>query len=251
MSHHSDTTAHNSAEPMSRRSSYQGDSTSPVNTIRPRLSSSQSHEQKPIAQFCLSEDVAAATFTYASKIVLASVASKHVRAYDLRAPAASASTPVVTMNARATTSLVADPFDTHRFLSVADDGIVRIWDLRHHNDPILAFSSEDGIARYVKERAGLGRMGSKLSLVPSASSSSSLSGAVTSAQFSTSRRGHVATLDSEDNCLSAWNIFDSLDDDATAGQRARQVRHTVNDDYPSRPTLYYEQRSELCATKHS
>lgn len=184
-----------------------------------------------------------------SKILVAAMAVKWLRAYDLRVPASASNNPTVVMSARGIISLVPDPFDNHRFASVGDDGMVRIWDLRQASEPFLTFSSEDGIAKHSKDRAGLGRTTSKISLATTGAGSA-VTGDVTTVLYSTTRRGHIATLDRDSNYLSAWNIFE------VGGKPERELftpttphdgtgdEDSDNDSNAPVPTLYYERRSQ-------
>lgn len=210
---------------------------------------------KPIAQFGLSEQVSAATFLHSPRTLIAAMALKWIRCYDLRANPASNSNATAIMASRSVSSLVADPFDSHRFSSVGEDGIVRIWDLRHSNEPILTFSSEDGIAKSNDRKTQLARQASKLSLTPSNSTVTGGNGAATiSMAFSPTRRGHLATLDRDTNHLSAWNIFEvesnstiangkGKDDQGISDGAGLMLRSASQEETAPLPTLYYERRS--------
>lgn len=219
---------------------------------------SPASDLKPIAQFGLSEQVSAATFLHSPRTLVAAMALKWIRCYDLRASPASNSSATAVMTARNISSLVADPFDAHRFASVSEDGIVRMWDLRHNSEPILTFSSEDGVAKGTDKRS-LARQASKLSLTPSTSTITGGAGPTTiSVAFSPTRRGHIATLDRDANYLSAWNIFEvganskqqrsipALVEQASQTESAQMAGASSQEDgSASFPTLYYERRSEL------
>lgn len=234
--------------------------------------SSNTSDIKPIAQFGLSEQVSAATFLHSPRTLVAAMALKWIRCYDLRANPSSNSTATSIMSSRNVSSLVADPFDSHRFASVGEDGIVRMWDLRHNTEPILTFSSEDGIAksdRHKKDSSGnsnannsassLARQASKLSLTPSSSTvtgGTTGTGATAQVAFSTTRRGHLATLDKDANHLSAWNMFEVESNTRNLTSKAKMsdqnmpdgaglmLRSTSQDENAPLPTLYYERRSE-------
>lgn len=212
---------------------------------------------KPIAQFGLSEQVSAATFLHSPRTLVAAMALKWIRCYDLRANPSSNTTATAIMASRNVSSLVADPFDAHRFSSVGEDGIVRIWDLRHSTEPILTFSSEDGIDR-LNDKKTLARQASKLSLTPSNSTVTGGNGAATlSMAFSPTRRGHLATLDRDTNHLSAWNIFEvesnskvsssaksKMEENGISSGAGLMLRSASQEESAPLPTLYYERRSE-------
>ena len=261
-------------------------------------------EPRPIAQFGLSETVSAATFLHhAPRTLVAAMATKWIRCYDLRQPSGSSITGSQSQGNRDATavlagrnviSLHADPFDSHRFASAAEDGLVRLWDLRFtNNEPLLTFCSDDGIVKpYTAPAAengrrggdgrsergstgGIGRTGSKMSLpaVRAAADiaaghaqggSSATTGSTVSMAFSTTRRGLLATLDSDSNHLSAWNIFEvgsgyvSIDRSQArrySSSRGPSQAHTPNaggalmlrshsqDAESPIPTLYYERKS--------
>lgn len=232
--------------------------------------SSNTTDMKPIAQFGLSEQVSAATFLHSPRTLVAAMALKWIRCYDLRANPASNSTATSIMASRNVSSLVADPFDSHRFASVGEDGIVRMWDLRHNSEPILTFSSEDGIAKPSindKNRSNsnnnnsassLARQASKLSLTPSSSTitGGTSTGATAQMAFSTTRRGHLATLDKDANHLSAWNIFEVESDSRHITSKGKKDEHGLSsgaglmlrsasqEENAPLPTLYYERRSK-------
>lgn len=233
---------------------------------------------RPIAQYGLSEQVTAATFLHSSKLLVAAMAGKWIRCYDIRAPSSNTTPTAATasantnasavMNGRNVTSLIADPFDSHRFSSISDDGLVRLWDLRHNQEPLLTFSSEDGIHKAsfssINSEASsngsrkLPRNASKISLTTSNlsaaanASPANATGSVVSMAFSTTRRGHLATLDRDSNYLSAWNIFEFGEKNdglpMTPGTSLMLNAPSQDDSKQAPiPTLYYERRSE-CAT---
>ena len=212
---------------------------------RSQANSALSNDSKPIAQFGLSEQVSAAIFLHSSKMLVAAMALKWIRCYDLRMPSGSNTTAAAVMNGRNISCLTADPFDAHCFSSVGEDGFVRMWDLRHPSEPILTFSYEDGIAKSVDNR--LARAASKISLTPSISSGPS-SGSIVSMVYSTKRRGYLATLDRDANYLSAWNIFEVGDSSQnlaspTPGTALMLHNASPQEEQPALPTLYYERRS--------
>ena len=202
-------------------------------------------EPRPIAQFGLSEQVSAATWLHHTpRTLVAAMALKWIRVYDLRSPsssssAAAANNAVTVLNGRNVTALHADPYDAHRFASLsADEGVVRLWDLRHASEPLLTFSSEDGVhspalLQQQQEPSSKATKPSKTSRIsfaagPSSASLSSIAtaatlqaqsssnnnnvggtgGSVVSMAFSRSRRGEIATMDRETHQVSAWNIFE-------------------------------------------
>ena len=243
-------------------------------------------EPRPIAQFGLSEQVSAATWLHHTpRTLVAAMALKWIRVYDLRSPASSQATAnnnaVTVMNGRNVTALHADPYDSHRFASLSsDEGVVRLWDLRHASEPLLTFSSEDGVhAPYSSQDASKtqqadqpkGRSGrSRISFAagPSSASLSSIAtagtvqpqqthqpgsgGHVASMAFSRTRRGHIATMDKDTHQISAWNIFEigsgrplaEREADPESGGGALMLHTEDNEEQAPTPTLYYERRSE-------
>ncbi|KAI9222510.1 hypothetical protein BC828DRAFT_378266 [Blastocladiella britannica] len=64
-----------------------------------------------------------------ARIVVAGMSLKSLRVYDLRADPARAG-PMVTYATRAVFSIATDPWHECRFASAADDGVVKVWDMR-------------------------------------------------------------------------------------------------------------------------
>lgn len=253
-------------------------------------SASSQPEQRPILQLGQQEQVSAATWLYHTpRTLVASMAQKWIRVYDLRSPssatsASAANNAVTVMNSRNVTALHADPYDSHRFASLtSDEGVVRLWDLRHTSEPLLTFSSEDGVHApisatqpklQVPEQKTKPSKASRISFAagPSSASLSSIAtaataqpqqsgqpgagGNVASMAFSRTRRGHIATMDRDTYQLSAWNIFEigsgrpqaQREADPESGGGAFMLHTADHAEQAPTPTLYYERKSGSPAT---
>lgn len=247
-------------------------------------SAASQQEQRHILQLGQQESVSAATWLYhTTRTLVAAMAQKWIRVYDLRSASSSASAPannaVTVMNGRNVTALHADPYDSHRFASLsAEEGVVRLWDLRNATEPLLTFSSEDGVQTpvsseaksKVEETRSKPSKGSRISFAagPSSASLSSITttgtahpqqaahggtgGIVASMAFSRTRRGHIATMDKESHRISAWNIFEigsgrpqaQREGEPESGGGALMLQTQEAEEQAPTPTLYYERRSE-------
>ncbi|KAI5476236.1 WD repeat protein YBl104C-like protein [Pseudohyphozyma bogoriensis] len=144
-----------------------------------------SSEPHPISSLGSSETVLSAAFL-PSKLLLASIGGKSIRAYDLR----SSAPPVVTYNTRALNAISPNPFNSNQFASHGDDGVIRLWDIRKPTDSLLSFSEIDAAA------VGPGRR------------SNVVSKPLSEIAWDPKRRGVMAVLEREATAVRLWNILD-------------------------------------------
>ncbi|KAJ3748918.1 hypothetical protein DFH05DRAFT_1388833 [Lentinula detonsa] len=147
-------------------------------------------------------------------LLLAGLSPRWLRLYDLRNPAGSgAGASYASSIAAKVTGIATDPFDITRFVTWGD-GVVTIWDTRKlqvsgiHTDsangaptptPLLTFSEKDG-----------GVDGQSL---------------FATAEFSPTRRGILATLAKDANCVRLWDVLEA--DDSTIRREAENIDEVV------------------------
>lgn len=152
--------------------------------MRPSLLKTQRHSTgqppSPIQQYATSETVTSVTYVPTTpSLVLAGVAMKWLRMYDLRS-----STSVASVPNRAVWGFCPDPFDDFKIASYGDDGGFRIWDRRRLSEPVLAFSGAD------------------------AGGDGGGTGNITMIGFCPTRRGLLGTLDRDSNSVRLWDILE-------------------------------------------
>jgi WD40 repeat protein len=102
-----------------------------------------SEEPKPFAQYGSSESVISATWVSNAPCILAGMGYKWIRIYDIRGkhlyilPIAPETGQTTAISTKSVQGITADPYNSHRFASFGDDEIVRIWDLRKVNEPVI------------------------------------------------------------------------------------------------------------------
>ena len=117
-----------------------------------------------------------------SSQLLVGVAMKWIRLVDLRM---NPSTGIQQILNKCSYGLCIDPFDETKFACYGDDGAIRLWDRRHfQNNPCLTFSEADA-------GGDGGRPNNSLSKI----------------EFSTSKRGILASLGTDETSVRLWNII--------------------------------------------
>lgn len=192
--------------------------------------------------FGSSESVSSAAFLASefskpsSPLLVAAMAGKWLRAYDLRDPP----TTVMTWGTRAVHSIAASPFNDQQFVSSGEDGIVRLWDLRKPMDPLLSFSEVDAGAISAKVRPTV------------------VAKPLTEILWSPTQRGVLTTLEKDSNSLRVWNLADGPlakvtevgADDTAERNRASSTQHHASSpsigsvDSMRLPVLLDDQRRE-------
>ncbi|GJN93780.1 hypothetical protein Rhopal_006838-T1 [Rhodotorula paludigena] len=166
-------------------------------------SPSSSADPTPLVSFGSSEVVTSAVFLSApsspgtsatsphSPLLVAGMANKWLRVYDLRTPPSTLST----WTTRSVYGVCANPHNALQFSShagdaagAADCGVVRLWDLRKPMDPLLSFSDAD---------AGAG---------PAARSRAPKALAETA--WHPEKRGVFASLEKDAGAVRVWDLVD-------------------------------------------
>ncbi|WVQ80889.1 hypothetical protein IAT38_002996 [Cryptococcus sp. DSM 104549] len=135
-----------------------------VTTSLPALKTPSASEPRYIQQYCPSEQVHSVAFIpRTTHQLLASAGNKHLRLYDLRAPApgstghgglgsnaAAMAGAVVQWTTRAVNALTPNPVQEHLFASYesmpgAKESTARLWDTRHTNGEVLSFEQPGAV----------------------------------------------------------------------------------------------------------
>ncbi|KAF8971267.1 hypothetical protein BDZ97DRAFT_1901867 [Flammula alnicola] len=151
--------------------------------LLPRLENQARFDPRILQQHAPTEVVSSLAFLPSSThLLLAGISHRWLRLFDLRSPAISAVNVASKVHGIAT-----DPFDAHRIACFGDAGIT-IWDARRLNQPILMFSERDAIADGARIKPG---------------------GAYANIEFSSTRRGCLATLERESSYVRFWDFAES------------------------------------------
>lgn len=111
-------------------------------------------------------------------LLIAGVSHRWLKLFDLRSHS-----PLVTNVASKVHGIATDPFDQHRIGSFAD-GVASIWDTRRLSQPLVTFTEKDASADGANVRPN---------------------SAFTTMEFSSVRRGVLATLEKESNHVRFWD----------------------------------------------
>jgi WD repeat-containing protein mio len=146
----------------------------------PRTETGPRTDSRILQQHAPAEMVSALAFLpNSANMLLAGISNRWLRMFDLRKP-----TPGTTSAAYKVQSIVTDPFDAHRF-GCFGDGLITIWDSRKLPHPILTFSDKDALAD--------GALASQAVLY-------------STIEFSSVRRGILASLERDGKCVRFWDI---------------------------------------------
>ncbi len=136
-----------------------------------------------------------------SHLLVAGLSQRLLRLFDLRS-----STPAVAHAQGRVYALSPDPFEPHH-LAAAGDGLVTVWDVRKLPTPLLVFSERDALADGTRiQSSGVRR--------------------VTYLEFSSVRRGVLATLSQDASYVRLWNVIKTELFDAPPTIRASDVTRT-------------------------
>jgi WD40 repeat protein len=134
-------------------------------------------------------------------LLVAGLSQRLLRLFDLRS-----STPAVAHAPGRVSALSADPFEPHH-LAAAGDGVVTVWDVRKLPTPLLVFSERDALGDGTRfQNSGVRR--------------------VIDLEFSSVRRGVLATLGQDASYVRLWNITKTELFDAPPTIRASDVTRT-------------------------
>ncbi|VDB83247.1 unnamed protein product [Peniophora sp. CBMAI 1063] len=127
-------------------------------------------------------------------ILAAALSSRWLRLFDVRAPKdAAPAHPVGRI-----TALATDVFDPWR-LAAAADGAVSVWDVRRMGGVVVAFTARDAAGDCVPTFTSG-------SASPMGQGASQTQSPITSLEFSSSKRGLLATLERDAPCVRLWDI---------------------------------------------
>lgn len=134
-------------------------------------------------------------------LLVAGLSQRSLRLFDLRNSA-----PAVAHAPGRVYAVSPDPFEPHH-LAAAGDGVVTVWDVRKLHTPLLIFSERDALADgAVIHSSGVRR--------------------VTDLEFSSVRRGVLATLGQDASYVRLWNVTKTEPFDAPPTIRASDVTRT-------------------------
>ncbi|KAI0318845.1 hypothetical protein OF83DRAFT_1113636 [Amylostereum chailletii] len=157
----------------------------------PRMDLGPRNDMRILQAQAPAESVHALTWLPQSTHLLAAgLSHRWLRLFDLRNPAT-----VTAHAAGRIQALAADPSDPHR-LAGAADGIVTLWDVRKLSAPLLTFTMRDADADGVRTPRSHHGAGTGASLTP-----------IASLEFSTVRRGLLATFEREASHVRFWNVM--------------------------------------------
>lgn len=111
-------------------------------------------------------------------LLLAGISLRWLRLFDLRSPSTAANV------ASKVHGIATDPFDPQH-IACFGDAVVSIWDARKLHQPLLTFSERDAIADGARLRPG---------------------SLYANIEFSTTRRGCLATLEKDSNYVRFWDL---------------------------------------------
>lgn len=174
---------------------------SPVESISRPLpylprTDSRASDSRIIQQHAPVENVSTlAWLPRSSHLLLAGVSHRWLQLFDLRNPSSGP-----TKAASKVQGIATDPFDEHR-VACFGDAIVSIWDTRRFTQPVLTFTARDASADGVNGTP-TGNTGARGKSNTPASAATHL----THVEFSSTRRGTLATLERDADYVRFWDV---------------------------------------------
>lgn len=151
----------------------------------PLLPRSVRGDKNNLQQWAHTETVTCLTFLpHTTNLLVAGVSHKWLRLFDLRVNF-SPTNPLST-STKSIDGLSIDPFDPNRIACFGEDGTVRIWDCRRFTSPLLTFTERDAVADGANPRGPY---------------------AISGIEFSSSRRGTLATLEKDAMAVRFWDTI--------------------------------------------
>ena len=187
---------HTALPALSFRTPPHGDSDGDTSTILSRGDGSSGSDPKMVQHYASAEVVS--TLAWLPKnpqLLLAGISHRWLQLFDTRTSAS----PVKA--ASRVHGIATDPFDAHR-VACFSEGIVSIWDIRRFTQPVLTFTSKDAsadgadgvvVAHY--NARGKGAPTTSTPVVP-----------IAHVEFSSTRRGTLATLERDASHVRFWDI---------------------------------------------
>jgi WD40 repeat protein len=149
----------------------------------PRVDAGHRADQRVLQQRASTDIVSSLSFVPQSvSLLLAGISYRWLRLFDLRSQA-----PFAINVALKVHGIVTDPFDAHR-IACFGDGIVTVWDTRKLTTAMLTFTEKDASADGAAVRPGSNP-------------------AYTTIEFSSIRRGVLATLEKDATYVRFWDIL--------------------------------------------
>lgn len=140
----------------------------------------------PLHQYAPSESISSSCFL-SPFLLAAGVSSKFLRIYDFRSP--STTSPSITFLTRSLSDLKPNPFEENQLISFgADDGIIRLWDIRRSGgECLMSWSENDSGSTSENNRSRKGLL---------------------EVNWNPCKRGVVGALEKESMGVRIWNILE-------------------------------------------
>lgn len=159
---------------------------------------------------------------HSTNLLLAGISHRWLRLFDLRSPGAQGINIASKVH-----GIVTDPFDEHR-IACFGEGIVSIWDVRRlAQHPVLTFTARDASADGM---AGSQAPGGAARAKGGGSGSSAV--ALTTVEFSPTRRGTLATLERDATCVRFWDILQAQIVEPQPLERSRSRESSLSSKAP-------------------
>jgi SEA/GATOR complex protein SEA4/MIOS len=142
-------------------------------------------DKNNLQQWAHTETVTSLAFLpHTTSLLVAGVSHKWLRLFDLRVNFSP--TNPLSASTKSIDGISVDPFDPNRIACFGDDGAVRIWDCRRLTFPLLTYTERDAVADGANPRG---------------------SSAISGIEFSSSRRGTLATLAKDAVVVRFWDTI--------------------------------------------
>ncbi|KAF8493614.1 hypothetical protein JB92DRAFT_2998338 [Gautieria morchelliformis] len=156
------------------------------NRPEPLLPRSTNSDRNIIQQWAIDAVTAIAFLPQTTSLLVAGVSQRWLKLFDLRV--GYSSTNPLSTAAKSVHGISVDPFDPNRIGSFGDDGVARVWDCRRFSSPLLTFTERDAVADGGNPRG---------------------SNAISSLEFSSNRRGMLATLEKDAMVVRFWDTVNA------------------------------------------
>ncbi|KZT04227.1 WD40 repeat-like protein [Laetiporus sulphureus 93-53] len=164
-------------------------------TMNPRADISSRADQRMIQMQAYQDTVTSIVFLPSSPTqLLAGMSHRWLKLFDMRAPQSSPKTIATKVN-----GIVTDPLDPYR-IACFEEGTVTVWDTRKLEGGLLTFTGRDAGADGARPRAGA---------------------TFTTVEFSSIRRGTIATLEKEASHVRFWDLQEAEVRESISAERTR------------------------------
>lgn len=162
----------------------------------PRADFGPKTDGRIIQQHAPTEVVSSLSFVEQSNCLLwAGISNRWLRLFDLRT-----AVPSTNNVASKVQGIATDPFDSHR-IGTFGDGVVSVWDSRRLPHPVVTFQNQDASGD-----------GARSQINPAT---------FTTLEFSSTRRGLLATLEKDATHVRFWHLEEAQINDASLRERSR------------------------------